>query len=161
MHFGSMQYSLLKTLNVGSNFQNPGPDISSQVPNANTSLNFIKWSGLSRFHQSLSQQQGKQEDAEEFLSCLLNGFHDEMIGAIEAAYGRPKVEGQWLLCISSFFLCQFFELIVMSSHHQTCLSARTLVEKAIHLTQIFRGMSIWFRVPHNSDLSTLCASVLK
>lgn len=47
---------------------------------------------LRKVNTTLSIKQGKQEDAEEFLSCLLNGFHDEMIGAIEAAYGRPKVE---------------------------------------------------------------------
>lgn len=50
---------------------------------------WLPWSYLS-FPR---QQQGKQEDAEEFLSCLLNGFHDEMIAAIEAAYGSSKPEG--------------------------------------------------------------------
>ena len=30
------------------------------------------------------EQQGRQEDAEEFLSCLLNGLHDEMTSLIQS-----------------------------------------------------------------------------
>ncbi|GAB6021055.1 Ubiquitin carboxyl-terminal hydrolase 10 [Chamberlinius hualienensis] len=34
--------------------------------------------------------EGRQEDAEEFLSCLLNGLHEEMLAAIASAEGNEK-----------------------------------------------------------------------
>lgn len=49
---------------------------------------------LRKVNTTLSIKQGRQEDAEEFLSCLLNGFHEEMIAAMEAAYGpKPQANG--------------------------------------------------------------------
>jgi ubiquitin carboxyl-terminal hydrolase 10 len=34
---------------------------------------------LSKIRSETFKVEGRQEDAEEFLSCLLNGLHDEMI----------------------------------------------------------------------------------
>ncbi|XP_071479256.1 ubiquitin carboxyl-terminal hydrolase 10-A-like [Diadema antillarum] len=43
---------------------------------------------LSVAQTSLAVKQGRQEDAEEFLSCLLNGLHDEMTSLIQLANGE-------------------------------------------------------------------------
>lgn len=40
---------------------------------------------LSKIRSEAFKVEGRQEDAEEFLSCLLNGLHDEMIEVIKAA----------------------------------------------------------------------------
>ena len=37
---------------------------------------------LSAVNISLAVKQGRQEDAEEFLSCLLNGLHEEMLAVM-------------------------------------------------------------------------------
>lgn len=37
---------------------------------------------LNGFHTNTFQVEGRQEDAEEFLSCLLNGLNDEMVEVI-------------------------------------------------------------------------------
>ncbi|XP_041454868.1 ubiquitin carboxyl-terminal hydrolase 10-like [Lytechinus variegatus] len=54
---------------------------------------------LSVANTSLSVKHGRQEDAEEFLSCLLNGLHDEMTSLIQLYNGEdvnaidPKQNG--------------------------------------------------------------------
>jgi ubiquitin carboxyl-terminal hydrolase 10 len=39
---------------------------------------------LSKIRSETFKVEGRQEDAEEFLSCLLNGLHDEMIDIVKA-----------------------------------------------------------------------------
>jgi len=39
---------------------------------------------LSKIRSETFKVEGRQEDAEEFLSCLLNGLHDEMIEIIKS-----------------------------------------------------------------------------
>ena len=40
-------------------------------------------------------QLGKQEDAEEFLSCILDGLHEEMTTLIKFANGAPTGKEMW------------------------------------------------------------------
>lgn len=50
---------------------------------------------LSKIRSETFKVEGRQEDAEEFLSCLLNGLHDEMIDVVKAsslAGGKPPVQ---------------------------------------------------------------------
>ena len=35
-------------------------------------------------------QHGRQEDAEEFLTCVLNGLHDEMVAAVNLVTGKGQ-----------------------------------------------------------------------
>ncbi|XP_057373125.1 ubiquitin carboxyl-terminal hydrolase 10-like isoform X2 [Daphnia carinata] len=50
---------------------------------------------LSKIRSETFKVEGRQEDAEEFLSCLLNGLHDEMIDVVKAsnlAGDKPPVQ---------------------------------------------------------------------
>lgn len=50
---------------------------------------------LSKIRSETFKVEGRQEDAEEFLSCLLNGLHDEMIDVVNAsslAGGKSPVQ---------------------------------------------------------------------
>ena len=47
---------------------------------------------------------GRQEDAEEFLSCVLNGIHEEMLAAV-------KLVADKYICSKSLFLIYYFALI--------------------------------------------------
>ena len=42
---------------------------------------------LSKIRSEAFKVEGRQEDAEEFLGCLLNGLHDEMIEVLKAVKG--------------------------------------------------------------------------
>ncbi len=56
-------------------------------------------------------QQGRQEDAEEFLSCVLNGLHDEMVSAVNAASGKPAQGlSQCVICCQSTVTSSTMEL---------------------------------------------------
>ena len=44
----------------------------------------------SGINTSLSVKQGRQEDAEEFLSCLLNGLHEEMLAVLGSTNSDDK-----------------------------------------------------------------------
>lgn len=54
------------------------------------------WFAASRFFKLMKnyyehffvKQQGRQEDAEEFLSCVLNGLHEEMLKVCEYHFGK-------------------------------------------------------------------------
>ncbi|XP_026463635.1 uncharacterized protein LOC113366269 isoform X2 [Ctenocephalides felis] len=47
---------------------------------------------LSGFHPNTFQVEGRQEDAEEFLSCLLNGLNDEMVELIKLVEPEEKAQ---------------------------------------------------------------------
>ncbi|XP_064639980.1 ubiquitin carboxyl-terminal hydrolase 10-like isoform X2 [Lineus longissimus] len=47
---------------------------------------------LTKIKSTDAFKQGKQEDAEEFLSCVLNGIHDEMVAVMDLAKGKPAQE---------------------------------------------------------------------
>ena len=50
-------------------------------------------------------QHGRQEDAEEFLGSLLNGMHDELVGAL--ALVRPKTEQGMLRVLCGVLLFKY------------------------------------------------------
>lgn len=62
---------------------------------------------LSKFRSETFKVEGRQEDAEEFLSCLLNGLHDEMVDVMrvldepaaaapsEVRSGSAADDGDW------------------------------------------------------------------
>ena len=48
---------------------------------------------LSKIRSETFKVEGRQEDAEEFLSCLLNGLHDEMIEIVKSTSEcKPPVQ---------------------------------------------------------------------
>ena len=52
---------------------------------------------LSKIRSETFKVEGRQEDAEEFLSCLLNGLHDEMIDIVKATnlpFGKSVQPGE-------------------------------------------------------------------
>ena len=60
---------------------------------------------LSAVNISLAVKQGRQEDAEEFLSCLLNGLHEEMLAVLGAADDK-KSTGKDLFFLSLAYLVE-------------------------------------------------------
>lgn len=48
---------------------------------------------LSKIRSDTFKVEGRQEDAEEFLSCLLNGLNDDMIEVLKACQ-RESIEGK-------------------------------------------------------------------
>ena len=49
---------------------------------------------LSKIRSETFKVEGRQEDAEEFLSCLLNGLHDEMLDIMKGAKEESKAPAQ-------------------------------------------------------------------
>ncbi len=49
---------------------------------------------LSKIRSETFKVEGRQEDAEEFLSCLLNGLHDEMIDIVKSTTSDSKSKVQ-------------------------------------------------------------------
>jgi len=47
-----------------------------------------------------SSFQGRQEDAQEFLSCILNGMHEEMLQLSQMISGPVKGKN-WLISLSA------------------------------------------------------------
>ena len=64
-----------------------GKDRSSkkEEPNFGTSFEPSSiYKMLSKIRSETFKVEGRQEDAEEFLSCILNGLHDEMIDSVKS-----------------------------------------------------------------------------
>lgn len=49
---------------------------------------------LSKIRSETFKVEGRQEDAEEFLSCLLNGLHDEMIEIMKSVKDGTESHNQ-------------------------------------------------------------------
>jgi len=103
---------------------------------------------LSAIRSDTFKVEGRQEDAEEFLSCLLNGLHDEMFEVSLFEVSRkiqfPIAEGGFLLSEHTYSALRvivrspqkslkIIEVVIVESQTPTMASSKQLFFRAVVL----------------------------